>query len=88
MSFSESIILSPMKNPLFNILVCVRQAAFGMLVVPEVNWILMISFACNSSPAKPVLVPDDELRSSVKGVVAFRSDMSMRPDELSTSMMF
>lgn len=38
-------ILSPMLFPLFSILRWLRHAAFGILVVPDVNWILTISFA-------------------------------------------
>lgn len=43
MSCSVRSILSPMLLPLLRIERCVRQAAFGEDVVPEVNWILMMS---------------------------------------------
>ena len=43
MSFSVSSILLPMLLPLFKIDLCVRHAALGEDVVPEVNWILMTS---------------------------------------------
>lgn len=34
---------SPMEEPLFRMERCVRQAAFGAEVVPEVNWMLTVS---------------------------------------------
>lgn len=43
MSFSVRSILSPMLLPLFKIERWVRQAALGAEVVPEVNWILIMS---------------------------------------------
>lgn len=43
-SSGVSSILSPMLLPLFRIDLCVRQAALGMDVVPDVNWMFTTSF--------------------------------------------
>lgn len=38
---------SPIELPLFRIALWLKHAAFGMAVVPEVNWIFIVS--CTSS---------------------------------------
>jgi hypothetical protein len=40
-------IRSPILLPLFKMLRWLKQAALGMLVVPEVNWMLIMSFGSN-----------------------------------------
>lgn len=46
MSCSVRSIRSPMLLPLFRIERCERHAAFGVEVVPEVNWMFTISSGC------------------------------------------
>lgn len=42
-SWALRFILSPIKVPLFRILVCESMAALGWDVVPDVNWMLIVS---------------------------------------------
>lgn len=60
-----------------------RQAALGIEVVPEVNWIFTISWFERASDSAGGLELLYELKS-VKGVVACSGLGSIRPPELST----
>ncbi len=56
-----------MKNPLLRIFLCVKQAAFGIEVVPLVNWILIMSSTCKLMPL--ISAEDWFKKISLKGVV-------------------
>jgi hypothetical protein len=90
MSFGVSHILSPMKKPLLRIERWVRQAALGREVVPDVNWMLIVSWISKgSSGITSLLLELVKLPSgSMKGVVALREEVSIRSWELSTRIMF
>jgi hypothetical protein len=80
----------PMKYPLLSIEWCVKQAAFGREVVPDVNWMLIMSSWWRGESGMiplPVWELDSESKD-VKGVVAERGEVSIREDELSTRKMF
>jgi hypothetical protein len=87
-SSAVSRIRSPMKYPLFKIDSCVRHAAFGRPVVPDVNWMLIVSCLSRGSSGTRVLPFSltDPFTRSVNGVVAFKRDGSILPSELSTTM--
>ena len=78
-------ILSPMLLPLLRIERWVRQAALGREVVPEVNWMLMISSGDKDRSALEVL-PSACDRTSLKLSRGFRFEASTRPSEFSTRM--
>lgn len=63
---------------------CVRHAAFGVEVVPLVNWILITSFGSKSSCSKPL----EEVQRSWNGIVLEKGLRSRRPNELSTRTTF
>lgn len=66
-----------------------RHAAFGALVVPDVNWMLTISSLCNSSSGTTVSAfLALENRRSVNGVVAWKEEVLIRSSELLTSIIF
>lgn len=52
MSYSVRSILSPILLPLFRIERWDRQAALGREVVPDVNWMLMMSWGCSELDGK------------------------------------
>jgi hypothetical protein len=83
MSFSVNSILSPILLPLFKMDRCERQTAFGIEVVPELNWILTTSSGCRwrSGSDRPG-APSSSTFSNI--VVHLRGLMSTRPAELST----
>jgi hypothetical protein len=67
--------------------VWLRQAALGRAVVPDVNWMLIMSFRWRGESG----VIDwgvCEYRRSLKEVVDLKSEISRRPAELSTRMTF
>lgn len=49
MSCSVRHIPRPTKKALFNTFLCVRQAAFGVEVVPDVNWMVAVSWLLECS---------------------------------------
>lgn len=62
---------APMEWPLLSIEWCVRHAALGEEVVPDVNWIFIVSSICRGESGE---IGDAEFgeRISVKFVVALR----------------
>lgn len=85
MSVGVRSILSPMLLPLLRIELWVRQAALGREVVPEVNWMLMISSGDKDRSVLEVL-PSACERTSLKLSRAFKFEVSIRPPEFSTRM--
>lgn len=62
-----------------------RQAAFGRAVVPDVNWMLIMSSRWRGESGVTAWLVC-EYRRSLKGVVDLKSETSRRPAELSTRM--
>lgn len=85
MSVGLRSILSPMLLPLLRMERWVRQAALGREVVPEVNWMLMMSSGDKDGSALEVLELVCE-RTSLKLSRGFRFEASIRPSEFSTRM--
>ena len=77
----------PMKYPLLRMEWWVRQAALGRDVVPDVNWMLTISSLSKALSGFTALVSFEE-KSSKKGVVAEKDEVSIREEELSTRIIF
>lgn len=77
-------IRSPMKKPLLRIDRCDSEAAFGIDVVPDVNWMLTISSGWSSGSGLILWRMLLEDRRSAKAVVALSCETSMRDEELST----
>ena len=71
-----------MKKPLLRMLLCVKQAALGIDVVPLVNWMLMISSAFSTT--SPTSAEDWQSDISLKGVAPRR--LSKGPLALFTIM--
>lgn len=79
----------PIKNPLFRILLWVKQAAFGREVVPDVNWMLTISSWRNSSSGITVSAFLEVCeRRLLNGMVARKEEVSIRSSELLTRIIF
>lgn len=88
MSWDVSRMRSPICLPLLRIERCERQAARGMAVVPDVNWMLTMSCGERLRGGKE---SPSALRSDVMeayGVRLLYSEASTRPDELSMYMIF
>lgn len=77
---------APIWWPLFRMERWARQAALGMEVVPEVNWMLTMSWLESVAEGIGGGATRSAFRSA-KGVVARRCLGSMRPEELSTRTM-
>jgi hypothetical protein len=82
-------ILIPIEYPLFRMLLCVRHAALGALVVPEVNCMLIMSSTCNGASVLILTDTwDESLCSGSKrlenGVATGKSEQGKVPEELST----
>jgi len=71
MSSGVSNMREPIEWPLLRIEWCVRQAAFGEEVVPDVNCMLMVSSRCRGESGVTEEVEFGD-RMSVKFVVAWR----------------
>ena len=87
MSVGVRAMREPMENPLLRIERWVRQAAFGALVVPDVNCIFTMSSRWSSASGTTLSFREVEPKRSVKGVVERKGEVSIRPWELSTSIM-
>lgn len=85
MSCGVRSIRSPMLLPLLRIERWERQAALGREVVPEVNWMLMVSLGWRGDFGKGSrLCP--ERRMWLYSVMGLREEGLMRPSELLTMM--
>lgn len=82
MSLGVRSMREPIWYPLLRMERWVRQAAFWVEVVPEVNWMLMMSVLERYWGGRGV--EGSWLRRSRKGVVDLKGAESMRPEELST----
>jgi hypothetical protein len=67
----------------------VKHAAFGKDVVPDVNWMLTISFGSRGESGT-IAFPfsEDECRRDSNGVIAEKDETSTRDSELSTRKTF
>lgn len=75
----------PIWSPLFRIERWDRQAAFGADVVPDVNWILTMSWFDNVEEGVGLVVSVSRL-ILVYGVIARKDAGSILPAELSTTI--
>ena len=83
-SFDDKPMRSPMENPLFRMARCDRHAAFGMAVVPDVNWMLIVSLGFSGASGVRFRREVCPYRRSSKGIVDLSAATSTRPRELST----
>ena len=85
MSRSVRTIREPIWKPLLRMLRCESMAAFGVEVVPEVNWILTMSWG---SSRESGFGDRAEVSWDIadQGVRARREDVEIWPSELSTKM--
>lgn len=88
MSRDVRCIRSPICLPLLRIERCVRQAARGMAVVPDVNWILTMSWGerLRGGKESPSALISEVIE--VYGIRHLYGEASTRPEELSTYMIF
>jgi len=87
MSSGVSAMRAPIEWPLLRIEWCVRHAAFGDEVVPDVNWMLIVSSMCSGESGSTDLVEFGK-RISAKSVEARIEPPDWGGEELLTSMMF
>lgn len=67
----------------------VKQAAFGKEVVPDVNWMLIISSGSRGESGTIAFpVSEEECRRDSNGVIAEKDETSIRDSELSTRKIF
>lgn len=88
MSVGRRDMREPMEKPLLRIEWWVRQAAFGRVVVPDVNWMLTMSSLWSSESGMMSWTPELSFMREVKGVAAENGEVSIRPAALSTKMIF
>lgn len=78
---------SPMLLPLLRILLWLRHAALGLLVVPDVNCMFAISLGSRPWSSKALSCAPSSTTCSYRRVLLY-SETSMRPAELSTRTIF
>jgi hypothetical protein len=78
---------SPILFPLFKILLWLKHAALGILVVPEVNWMFATSSGCSPWSSNVLSRSPSSMTCSYR-LMLLHSDRSTLPAELSTNTTF